>query len=84
MVRHNAISKLNCSRSIVSAIVCTVPALVWAGPAMAHTGHVAGESGHSHWLAIGAAAVAVVIAATRIALVWRRNRARPDRVRRYV
>ena len=56
-----------------------LPALVFAAPAFAHPGHVAGEAGHSHWLALAALAAAVAIAAvgiTRVAL--RRRRAVPE------
>ena len=56
-----------------------LPALVLAAPAFAHPGHLAGEAGHSHWLALAALAAAVAIAAVglfRVAL--RRRRTVPE------
>ena len=44
-----------------------LPLLVFAAPALAHTGHVAEEAGHSHFLGIGAFAAAVVIAVVAFA-----------------
>ena len=53
-----------------------LPLLVFAAPALAHTGHVAEEAGHSHFLGIGAFAAAVVIAVvafTRTRVAHRRK-----------
>jgi hypothetical protein len=43
--------------------------LLAAAPALAHPDHVAEQAGHTHWIAIAAIALAVVIVA---AGVWRK------------
>lgn len=43
-----------------------LPALFAAVPALAHTGHLAEEAGHSHWLALAALAAAVALAAVGV------------------
>ena len=50
---------------------------VFAVPALAHTGHLAEEAGHSHYLGIGAIAAAGIIAVVAIArrLLVRRRKA---------
>jgi hypothetical protein len=44
-----------------------LPLLVFAAPALAHTGHVAENAGHSHFLGVGALAAVVVIAVVALA-----------------
>jgi hypothetical protein len=44
-----------------------LPLLVFAAPALAHTGHVAEEAGHSHFLGIWALAAVGVIAVAAFA-----------------
>jgi hypothetical protein len=51
--------------------------LLLASTAFAHPGHVAGEAGHSHWLALAALAAAVGVAGLGIARrIVARRRAR--------
>lgn len=56
----------------MKAAIATLGILA-ATPALAHPGHFAEEHGHSHWLALGALALAFVIAG---AVLWRERRAR--------
>lgn len=44
-------------RLALSALITTA----MTGAALAHGGHVATSGGHDHWLAVGAAAMAIVI-----------------------
>ena len=48
--------------------------LAFAAPALAHTGHVAEEAGHSHFLAIGSIAAAGLIAVVAVARYLRVRR----------
>ena len=54
--------------------VLSIAAWLPAGVAWAHPGHVDQAAGHSHWLAYGAAALALLIAAGAVALALRRRR----------
>jgi len=58
---------MNASRLALAASFATLAVT----PAFAHPGHVAAEGGHSHFLAFGAAGLAVAIAIGGIALVVR-------------
>jgi len=48
-------------------------AILIATPALADPGHFATERGHSHWLALAAVVLAIVIG---VAAVWRGNKRR--------
>ena len=56
----------------MKAAIATV-AILAATPALAHPGHYAESAGHSHWLAVGALALAFAIAG---AALWRGRRAK--------
>lgn len=55
--------------------IATLAALA-ASPALADPGHLAEARGHSHWVVLGALALALVIGA---AALWRGRRARQAR-----
>jgi hypothetical protein len=56
--------------------LAALPVLLVAAPAFAHPGHVAEAAGHSHFLALGAFAAALGIAAYAVARsVFRRRKA---------
>ena len=55
--------------------VATLASLL-ATPALADPGHLATERGHSHWLVLGALALALLIGA---AALWRERRAKASR-----
>ena len=60
------------------AQAAALPLVAFAAPALAHTGHVAAESGHSHFLGIGALAAAgviAIVAVLRTVLAHRRKAA---------
>jgi len=56
-----------------------LPVLVLAGPALAHSGHLAEEAGHSHYLALGALAAGLAIVVGGLVRSLRRRRAAPVR-----
>ena len=56
----------------MKAAIATISALTTT-PALAHPGHFAESSGHSHWLAAGTLALAAVIAG---AALWRSRKRR--------
>ncbi len=58
--------------TLFRTITASAFALAASAPALAHPGHVAEQAGHSHWLAYGAAALAVVIGLGAALFVWRR------------
>jgi membrane protein YdbS with pleckstrin-like domain len=54
-----------------------VPFVLAAAPALAHPGHIAGQAGHSHYVALAAVVLAVIVAGVRITdavIRWRRRR----------
>lgn len=53
--------------------ICLAASLL-TGAAWAHPGHIDEVAGHSHWLAYGAAAVAVTLAAGGLVWAVRRRR----------
>ena len=57
-------------------VVALIAALTATTSAWAHPGHVDEVAGHSHWLAYGAAALAVVIAVWAVLTMMRRRRLR--------
>lgn len=59
----------------MKAAIATFAALL-ATPALADPGHLAEARGHSHWVVLGALALALVIGA---AALWRERRARRAR-----
>ena len=54
------------------AIAASALTFAASAPALAHPGHVAEQAGHSHWLAYGAAGLAVAIGLGAVAFAWRR------------
>lgn len=59
---------MNASRLVIGPVL----ALFAATSALAHPGHVAEQAGHAHWLAYGAAGLAILIAVGGL-LYWRRR-----------
>ena len=57
--------------------IAALPAFAVAAPALAHTGHVAEQAGHSHYVGIAAVAAVSVIAGVMVArgVVARRRKA---------
>ncbi len=61
------------------SLPAALPFAALATPALAHTGHLAEEAGHSHWLALAALAAAIAIGAIGIvSRAARRRRAAPS------
>lgn len=64
------------TRSIARFLAVPFAASAMSVPVLAHPGHVAEQAGHTHWLALAAAGLAVAIVALGVAraLIRRRRR----------
>ena len=62
--------------SLFSIFALCIGWLALMGHALAHTGHLAEESGHSHWAGLVAIVLALAVAVFGIAIARRRHRAR--------